>query len=422
MQTAQGAPELDRDDRATHLTLDTAVCDEVAELVREVRHALREGRYGELREMAHPLAMRREQARLGRRFGAEGVDFWSNADTHVEAVRLVGDGLAEAYEEVRHAPSGTALRLASTVEYVGGRWRLTDARDATDERISAVLLRGAPPERPLDPRAWARDWTEEHGPTATLTVEGQRGMIEHPREGYRASLRTGSGRDVSLALRLTGSVSELLEKQPAATIVSLVPAFDAHVRNEQLRWLSHIVTALGARDASSVWVPSAAKAVPFPSWRGVTAGPLELPALSALWLRTQRQRGAWVTRGLTSFMLPEVEVFCAGLSVATVRALLREAAGRLLAHHDERERRALGATAPAVPAAAPRLYRRGKKGPQALTAHRLETALELGDCFVAGDVEALISPGRQGARPGESYGRWGAIALKTEPAWWLGAG
>src|SRR5690606_2892517 len=124
---------------------------------------------------------------------------------------------------------------------------------------------------------------------------GQRGMIEHPRDGYRPSLRTGSGRDVALALRLSGSASELLEKQPAATIVSLVPAFDAHVRNDHLRCLSHIATALGARDASSVWVPSAAKAIPFPSWRGVTAGPLELPALSALWLRTQRQRGAWVT-------------------------------------------------------------------------------------------------------------------------------
>lgn len=422
MQTArhEGARAVDAEDRATHLTLDTSVCDEVAELVREVRDALREGRYGELRQMAHPLAMRREQARLARRFGAaEGVDFWSDADSHVEAVRIVGDGLAEAYEEVRHAPSSTALRLACTVEYVGGRWRITDARDATDERITAVLLRGAPPERPIDPDTWAREWSEEHGPTATLTVDGARGMIEHPDEGYRASLRTGSGRDVSLALRLTGSVSELLEKQSAATIVSLVPAFDAHVRNEQLRWLSHVVTALGARDASSVWVPSAAKAIPFPSWRGVTAGPLELPALSALWLRTQRQRGAWITRGLTTFMLPEVEVFCAGLSVATVRALLREAAGRLLAHHQERERRAHGATAPAVLAAAPRLYRRGKKGPEALTAHRLETALELGDTFVAGDVEALIAPGRQGPKPGESYGRWGAIALRTEPAWWL---
>lgn len=425
MQTAshEGAAGGDAEDRATHLTLDTSVCDEVAELVREVREALRDGRYGELRQMAHPLAMRREQARMARRFGAaEAVDFWSDVDTHVEAVRIVGDGLAEAYEEVRHARTSTSLRLASTVEYVGGRWRITDTRDASDERITAVLLRGAPPERPLDAEAWVRDWTEEHGPTARLTLDGQRGTVEHPDDGYRASLRTGSGRDVSLALRLTGSAGELLEKQPAATIVSLVPSLDAHVRNEQLRWVSHIVTALGARDASSVWVPSAAKAIPFPSWRGVTAGPLELPALSALWLRTQRQRGAWVTRGLTTFMLPEVEVFCAGLSVATVRALLREAAGRLLAHHQERERRALGATAPAVLAAAPRLYRRGKKGPQALTAHRLDTALELGDGFVAGDVEAMIAPGRQGPKPGESYGRWGAIALRTEPAWWLGAG
>jgi hypothetical protein len=53
--------------------------------------------------------------------------------------------------------------------------------------------------------------------------------------------------------------------------------------------------------------------------------------------------------------------------------------------------------------------------------HRLDTALEVGDCFVAGDVEAVVAHGRQGPKPGESYGRWGAIALRTEPAWWLGA-
>jgi len=60
MQTAghDGARAVDAEDRATHLTLDTSVCDEVAELVREVREALRDGRYGELRQMAHPLAMR----------------------------------------------------------------------------------------------------------------------------------------------------------------------------------------------------------------------------------------------------------------------------------------------------------------------------------------------------------------------------
>jgi len=424
MQTARPDParELGPEERATQYTLGSSVCDDIAEVVREVRAALREGRYDELRQMAHPLALRREQARLARRFGAgEAVDFWSDVRTHVEAVRIVGDGVGEAYEEVRHHRTSTTLRLACTVEHVRGHWRVTDTREANDERVTAVLLRGAPPEQPLDVRAWTREWNEAHGPTAVLTVEGQRGLVEHPDKPYRASIRTGSGHELSRALGLSGAVAELLDKQPAATIVSLAPAFDAAVRNDQLRWVSRVVTALGARDASSVWVPSAAKAMPYSSWRGVTEGPLELPALSALWLRTQRQRGAWVTRGLTTFMLPEIEVFCAGLSVATVRALLREAVGRMLSHHQERERCSLGANAPAVLGVAPRLYKRAKRGPELVPIHRLETALDVGDRFVAGEVESVIAPGRQGPRPGESYGRWGAIALRSEPAWWLSA-
>lgn len=372
--------------------------------------------------MAHPVAMRREQVRLVRRFGvSDAADFWSAARSHVEAVRVVREGFAEAYEEVWHQPTGTTLRLVCTVEHVRGHFRITDAREAADERITAVLLRGAPPEQPIDVATWTREWTDEHGPTARLSTEGQRGTIEHPHEGFRATLRTGSGRDLARALGVTGSVGELLEKQPAATIVSLVPALDARRRNAQLRWVSRIVSTLGARDASSVWVPSAAKAIPFATWRAATQGRLELPSLSALWLRTQRQRGAWVTRGLTTFMLPEIEVHCAGLTVATVRALLREAAGRLLAHHQVRDERSLGGAAPAVPAVAPRLYVRSKKGPRALELERLETTLDIGDSFVAGEVEAVIAHGRQGPRVGESYGRWGAIALLTEPAWWLAA-
>ncbi len=121
---------------------------------------------------------------------------------------------------------------------------------------------------------------------------------------------------------------------------------------------------------------------------------------------------------MTAFMLPEIEVWCAGLTVQTVRALLREAAGRLLSHHEQRIARNLGACAPAVPAVAPRLYRRGASRPEALPIERLPTTLDLGDRFVAGEVEATVGLGRMGPRPGESYGRWGAIALRTEPAWW----
>lgn len=409
------------DARSTELELRRAVCDEVAELVLEVRAALREARYEDLRQMAHPRALRAEQTRLVRRFGGDAADFWSTVSTHVEAVRVVREGVAEAYEEVRHRRTGASLRLVCTVEYVQGRWRITDAREAVDERFTVVLLRGSPPEQRIDAARWTREWTEEHGPTARLSVEGMRGLVEHVDAPYRATLRTASGHDLSRALGLTGSMAELLDKQPSATIVSLVPTLDARTRTEQLRWLSWVVAALGANDAANVWVPSAAKAIPFPAWRSATQGPLALNALAALWLRTQRQRGAWVTRGLTSFMLPEIEVHCAGLSVATVRALLREAARRLLAHHEARETRKLGATAPAVPAIAPQLYRRTKKGPLVLPVERLETSLDLGDSFVAGEVEAVVAQGRQGPRPGESYGRWGAIALESEPAWWATA-
>jgi hypothetical protein len=407
------------EDETADLELDTSVCDEVAELLVAIRGALAGGRHDELRRMAHPLALRHEHARIARLFGnAEAATFWAQSTVDVEAVRIVADGVAEVYEHVRHHRSGTSLRLMSTAEYVKGHWRMTEARDAIDERVTAVLLRGAPPDQPLDARAWMERWTRAHGPTAVLQIDNGRGSIDHPTEGWSALVRTGSGRDLARALGLRGPQAELLEKQPAATVLSLVPTLDARNRSDQLRWISRAVAAFGERDASSVWVPSAAKAVPFSMWLDAVAGPLELPALSALWLRTQRQRGAWVTRGMTSFMLPEIEVWCAGLTVHTVRALLREAAGRFLAHPDQRVVRRLGACAPAVPAIAPRLYRRGEAGPVALPIERLETAIDLGDAFVAGDVEASVGPGRMGARPGESYGRWGAIALRTEPAWW----
>lgn len=402
------------------LELDTSICDEVADLVLAVRAAQAECRREDLSGMAHPLALRRERARIAHRLGSVAAGrFWSEVATEVEAVRIVREGVAEAYERVRHRRSGLTMRLLSVAEYVKGRWRVTDTTDAGDERITAVLLRGAPPDEELDPEQWTDRWTEQHGPTAVLRWQNGRGRLEHPIEGWTATVRTGSGRE--LARAMGGGGAPLLEKQAAATVISLVPVLDAGPRTEQLRWVSRAVGMFGARDASSVWVPSAAKAVPFPTWQSTVEGPLELPALSSLWLRTQRQRGAWVTRGMTSLMLPEIEVFCAGLTVATVRSLLREAAGRLLGHHQERIDRSLGACAAAVPQIAPRLYQKSEHGPEPLPLERLESALDLGDCFALGSIEAVIAPGRQGPRAGESYGRWGAMALRTQPAWWAEA-
>lgn len=404
------------------LELDTAVCDELAELVLAVRAAQAEGRREDLPGMAHPLALRREQARIGHRIGAAAARrFWADVSVEVEAVRRVHDGLAEIYERTRHRRTGMVMRFLSVAEHVQGRWRLTDTCDAGDERLTAVLLRGAPPQSEPDPERWARRWADRYGPTATLHWEGGRGRLEHPTEGWLAQVRTGTGRELARALGASGSAAELLEKQAAATVVSMVPSLEARTRTEQLRWVSRAVASLGEGDASSVWVPSAAKAVPFTTWATTVEGPLELPALSSLWLRTQRQRGAWITRGMTTLMLPEVEVFCAGLSVATVRSLLREAAGRLLGHHEARVERGLGATAPAVPAVAPRLYRRGAEASEALPIERLESALDLGDAFVVGSIEATLAAGRQGPRPGETYGRWGSVALRAQPAWWADA-
>jgi hypothetical protein len=404
------------------LELDTASCHEAAELVLSVRAALAEERRDDLATMAHPLALRREQARVALRLGGVATRrFWSDAVSEIEAVRMVREGLAEVYERARHRGTGACLRFVSRVEHVRGRWRITDSGDATDERLTAVLLQGVPAQAALDPERWMQRWTERHGPTTTLRWEDRRGRFEHREEGWVAHVQTGSGRELARALAATGSAGELIEKQPAATVVSMAPALDARARTEQLRWLTRAVAVLGAADCSSVWVPSAAKAVPSTTWLSTTEGPLELPALSTLWLRTQRQRGAWITRGMSSFMLPELEVLCAGLTVATVRALMREAAGRLLAHHHARIDEGLGATAPAVPALAPRLYRRGPEGLEVLAQTRLETALDPGDGFVLGAIEATLEAGRQGPRAGESYGRWGAIALRAQPAWWVEA-
>ncbi len=231
---------LGHEDEATDFELDSSVCDEVADLIVAVRAALARGERDELRRMAHPMALRHERARLGKRFGtADAASFWSHVTAEVEAVRLVAEGVAEVYEHVRHHRSGTSLRLVSTVEYVKGRWRMTEARDASDERITAVLLRGAPPDQPLDAKAWTARWEREHGPTAVLHVNGGRGAIDHPTEGWSALLRTGSGRDLARGLALRGPAAELLEKQPAATVLSLVPMLEARKRTNQLRWISH---------------------------------------------------------------------------------------------------------------------------------------------------------------------------------------
>jgi hypothetical protein len=204
-------------------------------------------------------------------------------------------------------------------------------------------------------------------------------------------------------------------------VLSMSPGLRARARTEQLRWMSRAAYVFGKDDASTVWVPSAAKAIPFPTWAAAIDGPLELPALSALWLRTQRQRGAWITRGMSTFMLPEVEIQCAGLNVAMVRELLRELAGRLLRHHEERVTLDYDANAPAVPGCAARLYRPSAEGPIAIPLESLATVLELGQTFTVGEVECTLVPGRQGPRQGESYGRWGAIALRPDTAWWLEA-
>jgi hypothetical protein len=419
-ETVQGAQieQAEDDDVFFDPVQDSAVYDEAARLMITVRDALAQAKYNSLRALAHPLAIRREQAWLARVLGPQvAADFWAQSTVQIEAVRIVAGGLAEVYEHVRHHRTATSLRLVSTVEHVQGRWRMTDAREATDERVTAVLLRGAPPEDAIDTNAWNRAWNERYGQTAALRLQKGRGDLEHPVHGWKAMVRNGSGRDLARQMALTGPSAELLEKQPAATIVSLVPSIDARDRTRQLQWIARAVSLLGQKDASSVWVPSAAKAVPFSTWRSAAEGPLELASLSALWLRTQRQRGAWVTRGMTNFMLPEIEIWCAGLSLAMVRALLRDSAGRLLRHHKERMNLELDGSAGAVPAIAPRLY----TGTNARPVPELPTAISLSEMFEVGEVECGLAPGRQGPRPGESYGRWGSLAIRPDEVWWSSA-
>lgn len=415
-----GELRVEEDDIFFDPVQDSSAYDGAAQLVVAVRDALARAKYNSLRALAHPLAIRREQAWLARVLGPEtAADFWAQATPQIEAVRLVAGGLAEVYEHVRHHRTATSLRLVSTVEHLQGRWRLTDAREATDERLTAVLLRGAPPEDEIDANAWTRAWQERYGQSAVLHLEKGRGTLEHPVHGWKAIVRTGSGRDLARQMALSGPSAELLEKQPAATILSLVPSIDARARTRQLQWIARAVCLLGVRDASSVWVPSAAKAIPFSTWRSAAEGPLELASLSALWLRTQRQRGAWVTRGMTNFMLPEIEIWCAGLSLAMVRALLRDAAGRLLRHHKERMNLELDGCAAAVPAIGPRLY--GADGTNARPIDELTTAVALTEMFEVGEVQCVLGPGRQGPRPGESYGRWGALAIRPDEVWWSSA-
>ncbi len=415
-------PSIGPNDEARDIELDSAICDEAAALVTEIREALAKEHYERLGNLAHPLAIRREHARLARLFGQEAAGtFWSNATSRIEAVRMVGNGAAEIYEHVQHHPTKTAMRFCSVAEHVKGAWRLLDAREAWDERLTAVVLRGSPPETSIDIDRWMRRWERAHGATATLRMEQHgRALLSHPDHGWTAIVRIGSGRDLARILSLGGSEAALLEKQPAATLVSMVPALNANERTEQLRWLARAVVAFGARDASSVWVPTAQKAIPFSTWITAVEGTLSISVLSALWTRTQRQEGAWVTRGMTHFMLPEIEVCSVGLMVATVRELLRMSAGRLLRHHAERAAAGLGASAPAVPAVAARLYSVEKQSLSPMPNIDLESSIAIGTSFAVGEVEALLRPGRQGPRQGESYGRWGSVALRSEPAWWLG--
>jgi hypothetical protein len=390
-----------------------------AEAVRFVRAAQAAGSDALSSELASPLALRRERARLAHHLGSEAASsFWSEARAETEAVRVLREGEAEVYERAPFPRLGVTLRFVSLVRREQGAWRLVDTTDAGDERVTVVLLRGASASARLDMAGRLRRWIDARQASEPFTWEAEGATLREPDAGWTALVRSGTGLELARSLGASGPSSLLLEAQPAATLVTMRPALDATARTAQLRWLARAAAALGAPDASSVWVPSAAKVIPYAEWAEAATGPLDLPRLAPLWLRVERGREAWVTRGLSTLMLPEVELVGRELPAVIVRAFLREVAGRLFAHHRARIAGGLGASAPAVPEVAPRLFWQGPHGPEPLPVDRTETQLELGAAFALPPLEGLVARGRQGPEPGESYGRWGSIAVAPRRLWW----
>ncbi|HJL18753.1 MAG TPA: hypothetical protein RMH99_24035 [Sandaracinaceae bacterium LLY-WYZ-13_1] len=326
--------------------------------------------------------------------------FGSSLAPRLEAARDLRDGRVEVYERVWDAARGqrrrvsTLTREASGVSGGRGGWRLESEARCDDEEAVAWIV--SPSERlraALEPgRLPDGSRVEPAGDGARLADETGRwfaAMRAASVEVPRAWMHAVGPAPVALRVRVS------LSREPGA-------------RHEQLTWLSRVLPDVGRGSHRIVGVPGADRWVPADEWREL-AGRVtrrRWRALLGLWTRVARLDGRWATRGLSRFMLPELQVD-ATLPAAT--SVLRTWMIRLIRHHDRRTVLGLGAEAPALWERSFRLFDHGRGAPRAVRLEALDTCLRLGP--VADEPWRVTL-----ARPIDARlrTRWGTVRLRGQ--------
>lgn len=340
------------------------------EAVHRLRLALRRGDSATVADVRAAVPRRpHERDLLTDLIDADGLEpavrrlsrFWSHARVELELVRVVDADEVEVYE--RAVLPHEQLSIVSLVRREAGSrtYRVVCTLEARDERFEAWIVgRGDP----LDDVAWSRSFAGRFGADAELVMNGDEGVLGHPRAGFLAELSAPEEcRRWPEALPGEGSPIRRLK-------FSL--ALEAERRRQQLEWALRALDVLADADgASAVYVPAHDKVLPVPGLRRATRDARSPEQRSRLWVAVRLVQGHWVTSGLSLFGLPELELEAGALG-SGARPLLRSLAASLV---------------------------------------RART-LPWRDVLVEQDgMTFSVAPGRRGPRPGRSYGRWGAVRL-----------
>lgn len=328
------------------------------------RHALRAGDASGVGRTLDTRARRpRERDLLVDLVAAEGLElatrklarFWRQAQTEVDAVRIVGPDEAEVYERLYPPHESRPLHVATVLR----RGRDASWRVVTTQRspADAVRLQIWPAEvPPLRDEAFTEAFSNRWGPSGELVTDDGEGVLGHPTEGWIGALGWPQA---------PGGPFEL----------ALVGAPDPDVRTRQVCWLSRCATVVASLTGAELAYANAARKVVAVDVLGAIAN-AELPSardLAGAWVALHRARDLVFSRGLATFALAEVVASPAVWGSASIAR--KVAAGAV---------------------------RAGLSGAMGLAP---------GEIVQIVGQRVTVEPGPRGPSAHESFGRWGAIEL-----------
>ncbi|MCB9596005.1 MAG: hypothetical protein H6719_25010 [Sandaracinaceae bacterium] len=215
--------------------------------------------------------------------------FWRTAEYRMDAARVVAPDEVEVYETVIASGASTRLRTLTLLRSRGGHWRQVTTMDAPDEKLVLALI-----------------CDDEEAP---LTLASEEAILEptklrHPGEPWEAVVRTAPPPEASEVP--DRRLREALVGAKRIVSFALLPPTDIAPREAALRWLGDAVAAIGEGvGARQVYLP----------WNERLLHPEQLVVgpdatrddLAARWVNVIESDGWTGTRGMSHFMLPEVE-------------------------------------------------------------------------------------------------------------------